>query len=126
MICILLLLLAGSLTPAYAEDAPVARVAEPYTKNEFAPWMQDLWRAEAIFVGSFPFALFATLEVYDTWRYATNSFDVQYAPWPIGSSDVVKYSETETLWLAVSALSLSLVVTGIDFIIERIRESKKR
>ena len=44
-------------------------VPKPYSPDEFPPWLKEAsYRAEVITVGSFPFALFLTLEVYDTWR----------------------------------------------------------
>ena len=79
LVCLLLALAVASTLGAQ-DHVPV-----PYTPGEFAPWMRDVWRAEVIAVGSFPFTLFLTLEVYDSWRYATNGFNPSYAPWPIGS-----------------------------------------
>lgn len=88
--------------------------------------MKDSYRAEAVIVGVFPFALFATLEVYDTIRYVSNGLSPTYAPWPLGSGTAVSYSANETLWLAVSAVSLSVVIAGIDFLVGRINESSRR
>jgi hypothetical protein len=84
--------------------------------------MKKAFRAEAVFVGSFPFTLFFTLEVYDSMRYASNGFSPSYAPWPFGSGTAVTYSGEETLWLALSAVSLSMVISGIDFLIGRANE----
>ncbi|MGA2641425.1 MAG: hypothetical protein ABSG21_11065 [Spirochaetia bacterium] len=111
--------LAMALTePAAAED----RTPQPYSPDEFQAWMKEAWRAEAVLVGSFPFALFATLEAYDTVRYVSNSFSPSYAPWPFGSGTAVSYSAEETLWLALSAVSLSMVISGVDFLLGRINE----
>jgi hypothetical protein len=98
------------------------RTPQPYSPDEFQTWMKEAWRAEAVFVGSFPFTLFATLEAYDTVRYVSNSFGPGYAPWPFGSGTAVSYSAEETIWLAVSAISLSMVISGIDFLLGRINE----
>ena len=95
------------------------RTPQPYDPNEFQPWMRQLFRAEAIFVGSFPFTLFFTLEAYDSWRFASNGFTPGYAPWPFGTGTAVSYSGEETLWIALSAVSLSIVAAGIDFLIEQ-------
>ena len=114
----LLILLAGA-SGGFGQDHTPA----PYQPGEFPGWMSDVWRAEAIFVGVFPLSLFVTLEVYDTYRYASNQFAPNYAPWPFGSGTAVTYSPSETLWLAASAISLSLTVAGIDFILGRMRES---
>jgi hypothetical protein len=88
--------------------------------------MNDAWRAEAVFVGVFPLSLFVTLEVYDTWRYVANGLKPVYAPWPFGSGAAASYSASETLWLAVSALSLSLTVSGIDFLLGKLSDDSAR
>ncbi len=111
----LLLVLTGLAT---AQD----RTPQPYTPEEFQTWMKEAWRGAAVFVGSFPFTLFATLEAYDTVRYVSNNFNPSYAPWPLGSGAAVSYSGEETLWLALSAVSLSMVIAGIDFLLGRINE----
>jgi hypothetical protein len=95
---------------------------QPYSPDEFQAWMKDAWRAEAVFVGTFPFALFFTLEAYDTVRYASNHFSPSYAPWPLGSGTAVTYSGEETLWLVLSAISLSAVIAGMDFLLGRNNE----
>jgi len=107
---ILFVLLAGS--GVFADD----HTPKPYSPDEFQTWAKDLWRADVIMVGSFPFAIFATFEVYDTIRYVGNKFDSSYAPWPLGSGSTAGYTSEETLWLAVSAVSLSAIVAGLDFI----------
>ncbi len=98
---------------------------QPYSPEEFQTWMKEAYRAEAMFVGSIPFTLFATLEVYDTVRYVSNGFNPSFAPWPLGSGTAVSYSANETLWLAATAVSLSLVLSGIDFLIGRINDSSR-
>jgi hypothetical protein len=115
----LLLGLALAAQPAAAQD----HVPVPYAPGEFPGWMSDVWRAEAIFVGVFPLSLFVTLEAYDSYRYVHSGFQTSYAPWPFGSGAASTYSADETLWLAVSALSVSLVVSGIDFLLGRLHDS---
>ncbi len=100
------------------------RTPQPYDPSEFQAWMKEAFRAEAVFVGSFPFTLFFTLEAYDTVRYVSNGFSPAYAPWPFGSGTAVTYTAEETLWLAVSAVSLSMVISGIDFLIGRANDRR--
>lgn len=119
-LCVLLLAVCGA--SAFSQE----HVPQPYAPDEIAPWLKDLGRAEAIAVGSFPFALFFTLEVYDTYRYATNNFNPSYAPWPLGSSIATSYSGEETILLAVSAVSVSLIIAGIDYLIGRLNDSTTR
>lgn len=120
VLCIVLLALCGAA--AFAQD----HVPQPLAPGEVAPWLKDLWRAEAVAVGSFPISLFVTLEVYDTYRYVTRGFNPSFAPWPLGSSIATSYSAQETGWLAISAVSLSLMIAGIDFLIGRLNESSTR
>jgi len=108
------------------ESGAQERTPQPYSPDEFQSWMKEAWRAEAVFVGSFPFTLFATLEAYDTVRYVSNKFSPGYAPWPFGSGTAVSYTAEETLWLAVSAVSLSMVISGVDFLLGRIDERSTR
>ena len=113
-----LLVSLAAAAPACAQD----HTPQPYSPDEFNAWMKKTFRAEAIFVGSFPFTLFFTLEAYDSLRYASNGFNPSYAPWPFGSASAVTYSSEETLWIVFSALSLSAVIAGIDFLIGRANE----
>lgn len=112
----LLFLSSGGM--AFAQD----HTPQPYSPDEFNAWMKKTFRAEAVFVGSYPFTLFLSLEVYDTLRYASNGFNPSYAPWPFGSASAVSYSGEETLWIALSAVSLSMVIAGLDFLIARANE----
>jgi hypothetical protein len=116
---LLLVLAAGA---GFAQD----HTPQPYNPDEFPSWMKEAFRAEAVFVGSFPFTLFFTLEAYDSWRYASNGFGPGYAPWPFGSGTSVSYSGEETGWIVASAVSLSLVIAGIDYLIGKVNERPPR
>ena len=117
-----LVLFLGAAVCAAAQD----HTPQPYSPDEFQSWMKDSYRAEAVMVGSFPFTLFMTLEVYDAVRYFSNGLNPSYAPWPLGSGTAVTYSSNETLWLAASAVSLSMVLAGVDYLIGRINERSSR
>ena len=60
------------------------------------------------------------------WRYVTYGFNPRYAPWPFGSGAGTTYSAEETTWLAVSAISISVFVAGLDFLLGRLNESSPR
>jgi len=113
-----LVLALAAAVPAAADD----HVPKPYSPDEFNAWMKAFWRADAIAVGSFPFSIFLTLEVFDTYRYVSSGFQSAYAPWPLGSGSAITYTDTETAWLAVTAVSLSFVLAGIDWILGVIYE----
>jgi hypothetical protein len=117
LILLVAILLAGGSGASFAQ---AQRTPEPYQPDEFPAWLSDVWRAEVVLVGSFPFTLFITLEVYDFYRYFTNGLDPSYAPWPLGAGVAAALSPTETAWLAASAISLSVIVSGVDFLLGRI------
>ncbi len=113
---LLLAFLIALLAPACALSQD--RTPQPYTADEFPRWLKDVRRAEIVFIGSFPITLFLTLETYDTYRFVSNGLDPKYTPWPFGSG--TPYVNGETPWLAASAVSLSLIVAGIDFLLGRL------
>jgi hypothetical protein len=103
-----------------AAQAPQQNAPEPYDKDEFPRWAQDLWRGEVIFFGAFPFAIFFTLEGYDVYKYAASGFSSSMTPWPIRSSSDIKYSVEEQIWLIVVAAAVSLVVSVTDYLLRRL------
>lgn len=114
-------LLAGFPGGVFAQD----HQPQPYSPDEFQGWMKDLWRAEVILVGSFPITLFLTLESYDMYRYFNTGFNVTYAPWPFNTGSTLNLTAQEQTWILVSALSLSLTVAVIDFMIGRWNATSK-
>ena len=98
-------------------------VPAPYKDEEFPAWLRDLRRAEVILVGSFPFTLFFTFEAYDTYRYVAGRGD---PPWPLRPGSAQVYTDEEKKWVAVSAVSLSVLIAAADYIIGRIHERAAR
>ncbi len=103
-----------------------AHTPVPYGQDEFPRWARELRRAEIIFVGSVPFSMFFTFEMYDTYRYVAAGLDPYYAPWPFRPGSAQQYSQPEKTWLVVSSLSLSLLVAGADWLIGRVNERDAR
>lgn len=125
LLCLLLTAAAG-----FAEDAEKQELPEEYAPEEFSPFLKDLRRGEIIFFGSLPISLFLCFEAYDISRYfyvlKNDGADVaqDYAPWPFRRYGGKPYSDTETRWLLVSALSVSLTFALVDFMIGKIREQR--
>jgi hypothetical protein len=112
------------LNPAAPAQTPAQKVPEPYEKDEFPQWAQDLWRGCIIAAGSFPFTYFFTLEGYDLYRYTSQGFNPLYAPWPfIPASDII-YSDQEKIGLIVTAISASLLVAVADYLIGVFSENR--
>lgn len=117
------ILLAFCAAAACAEEE---HVPAPYAPEEFPAWARDLRRAEIVFFGSLPFSFFFTFEAYDTGKYLilglANGFDDPEAPpppWPFraGSEIAATYSPAEKGWLIASALTVSLAVAVVDYLI---------
>ncbi len=111
----------GQQTPA---QQPAGQpVPAPYEKEEFPRWLQDLWRAEVIFVGALPFAYFFSLEGYDLYKWAAGDgnthFPADLAPWPFRASTAIVYTPDEQTRIIISTLVLALGVSTADFIIGR-------
>ncbi len=92
---------------------------QPYSPDEFQPWMKDLWRAEVIFVGSIPFTLFFSLESYDLARYFGTGMNSTYTPWPFNTGSTINLNPQEQAWIIVSAVGLSFTIAVVDFMLGR-------
>ena len=104
--------------PAAPPAAPPAKNApEPYAKEEFPGWMQDLWRGSVIFIGSLPFTYFFTLEGFDIYRYASGGFDPALAPWPFRPASEIPYGEEDRFWILGITLTASLLTAAADYLL---------
>lgn len=68
-----------STTPATS-----AVPAQPYTDQEFDPWMLKMRRAEIIAVGAFPLVYLFSGLGYDYYYYLSRGFPQDNIPWPAG------------------------------------------
>ncbi|UCF98626.1 MAG: hypothetical protein JSV89_03600 [Spirochaetaceae bacterium] len=121
ILCALLLL----ALPVYSQDQNADDTEpEEYQEEEFAPFLRNLRRAEIIMLGSFPITLFLSLEVFDIYRYVDNDRDPQYAPWPFRPPNAAPYESYQTAAILVSAVSASLLIAVVDYIIGRAKEKR--
>ena len=79
---------------------------------------------EIILLGSFPITLFLSLEIYDTYRYIISGGDYLYAPWPFRPPNAAGYDTNENIGIIVSAVSVSLLIAVIDYMIGRRGEKR--
>jgi hypothetical protein len=106
---------------APAPTPPATNPPEEYREGEFGPAAQALRRGEIILFGSVPLTLFLSYEAYDIYRFFANDRQPQYAPWPARRPDAVAYRDWETAGVLVTAVSLSLSIAVMDFLIGKIR-----
>ena len=102
------------------------RIPEDYVEGEFPQILKDLRRGEIILAGSFPFSLFIALEVFDLYRFASNDWEREYAPWPFRSPSSPPYEPGEKTIILVSALSLSAAIALADYIVGKIIERRAK
>lgn len=99
--------------------------SEPYSPNEFQPWMYQLRRSEIITLGSLPFTTLTTSLAYSFYRYALNDFHPDYTPNPFSPSQASLSTDEQKQILYIS-LSASLLVGLIDFTISMIKQHKTK
>jgi hypothetical protein len=76
-------------------------------------------------LGTFPITLFLSLEAYDIYRYAASGGAREYAPWPFRPPDAVGYTGKENLGIFLAAISTSVLLTAVDYIVGRVKASKE-
>jgi hypothetical protein len=95
---------------------------QEYGEEEFSPFLKALRRGEIVMLGSLPFSLFFTLEVYDTYRWIDHDFDSEFTPWPFRRPGAASYTKQESIGVFVSALTVSCLIAVADFVFGKLRE----
>jgi hypothetical protein len=88
-------------------------------------WVKDLRRAEIVTFGAFPFAMFVTTFMIDTYRLATHDWDMLYAPWPLKPAGSIAMTQDELTNTVTIAVGLSLAVSIADYLIVRNKRHKQ-
>lgn len=100
---------------------------EPYTKDEFPGWLQDLRRAEIVSLGSLPFVTLGVTLGYSLYRYFSHNMDSNYFPNPIAkSSSAARLSTDEQLGILFTSLGLAAAVGITDFTISTIQRHQRK
>lgn len=90
---------------------------EPYQKNEFPQWAQDLRRFEIVFFGTMPFSFLYTSMGYSLYRYGAHKWDPSFAPAILGNKTPQILTNSEKFEIVYTALSVSFTVALMDFIL---------
>jgi len=124
-------LLAFPVFRVMAQDEPAAK-STSFDMTGFPQWSKDLRRGEIVAFGSFPFALFTTTFIMETFRWSTEAnMDFsedgrRYAPWPFKSAGAIDMSNKEREMTFITAAGLSVGIALTDFIIVQIKRAKER
>jgi hypothetical protein len=121
---LLVLFVCGQLPAQASEDSTAAGNEqeegapdyEPYSDEEFPPWLRDVRRAEVVLIGSFPITMLFTSLVYEGIRAIINvSTGVRTTGTPgIGSAD---FTPEERKGILITGTMLSVAVAAADYLI---------
>ena len=89
-------------------------------------WVKDLRRWEIIAFGSFPFTMFFSTFGMDTYRFAKNGWNFDYAPWPLKNAGGPQMENKEFQTTIIIAASLSVAVAFADMAIVQAKRNKVR
>ena len=118
------LVLLASMPLAAAE--PTITI-EPYTKDEFPGWLQDLRRAEIVSLGSLPFVTLGVTLGYSLYRYFSHGMDSNYFPNPFAkSSSAARLTTDEQLGILFTSLGVAAAVGITDFTISSIPRHQRK
>ena len=118
------LVLLASMPLAAAE--PTVTI-EPYTKDEFPGWLQDLRRAEIVSLGSLPFVTMGVTLGYSLYRYFSHGMDSNYFPNPFAkSSSAARLTTDEQLGILFTSLGVAAAVGITDFTISSIQRHQRK
>ena len=99
-------------------------VSVHFDMTGFPQWSRDLRRASIVAFGSFPFMyLFANFG-FDSYRFAAQSWDRRYAPWPFSAAGSAGHSQAERFRVLGIAAGSAIVISIIDYGIVRHRRNR--
>ncbi|MFP3089303.1 hypothetical protein LQZ21_03135 [Treponema sp. TIM-1] len=112
----------------YAQTSSSTTTVMPsveFDTSTFPQWAKDLRRAEIVAFGSFPFTLLLATFTTDTVRFANNSWDTRYAPWPIRRSDGGVEMNAKQRFITIGAAAAgSVLISLVDHFIVRYKRNK--
>jgi hypothetical protein len=125
--------IAALLTVVFLLSLPVPGLSAQTTtaeevKIEFPQWARDLRRGEIIAFGAFPFTMFFSSVVWDTYKWGYyddfSMSNTRYAPWPIKPADGEALTNTEFLKVMGIAAGAAVLIAITDHILIRIRRAR--
>ena len=124
--CIALVLCCSFMASFPLAAAEPTVTIEPYTKDEFPGWLQDMRRAEIVSLGSLPFVTLGVTLGYSLYRYFSHDMNPDYFPNPFAkSSSAARLTTDEQLGILFTSLGVAAVVGITDFTISSIQRHKR-
>ena len=107
-----------------AGEEDTESMGEPSEEDEFPAWLHSLRRAEVILVGAFPITMLFSSLAYDgfkTIRTAVQDGAVEGS----ANAELGQFTDTERRGILIAGVSLSAIVSLVDFLIVRRDRSAK-
>ena len=95
-----------------------------FDMTDMPQWAKDLRRGEIVAFGTFPFTLFFSGFLMDTYRTASNDWDRRYAPFPFTAAGSVSMTQNERLLTLGFAVGGSILIAVVDHLVVRYRRNK--
>ena len=113
-----------ALTGLQAQTSPGMGGTDHFDMTGFPQWSRDLRRASIIAFGAFPFMYLFTNFAYDSFRLATNDWDMRFAPWPFAAAGRVGHTQSERVRIIWMAAGSAVAISIVDYSIERRRRNR--
>jgi len=111
-----------------AADDTESQEPEPYSDEEFPPWLRKIRRGEVILIGSIPITMLVSNLSVQLYWYAAKDFEEAYSPSIFGGNSQSAYTDDEKKMILrntfITAISLSAAIALSDFIIGEILEKR--
>jgi hypothetical protein len=121
---LLLIVLCTQAAYAQSTTAATATTISTRTYPEFPQWARDIRRGEIIAFGVFPFMMFFSSFLVDTYRASQHNWDSRYMPWPLKGAGAVALTTDENVITLSAAIVGSAVFALADHLIVRIKRAK--
>jgi len=126
-VVMLVFLVWSGVPPLFSQSTGTAAspTPEPYKKDEFPRWLQDLRRFEVITFGSLPFTIFFATTGIDSYRWATHDWDQRYAPWPLKPAGAIEMDESQRFLALGIGIGASLIIATVDYFIHTYKRQRQ-
>jgi len=123
--CVFLFVLVSFFSPpALMAQVPDAGEAQFFDMTGFPQWSRDLRRGSIIAFGAFPFAYLISNWSFDFYRFANNSWDRRFAPFPFAAAGAVEKTQGEMFMTIGLSAGVAIVIALVDHGIVRSRRNR--
>jgi hypothetical protein len=119
---------AGKIHAQTGGSGGAAGTTTSVPKPVFPQWVRDLRRGEIIAFGAFPFTMFLTTVIWDTYKWGHyDDFswaNRRYAPWPVKPAGAERLDNDEFIRVMGIAAGAAIIIAITDHILIRVRRTR--